>query len=156
MPFGHIWSLSVEEHSYIVLSLMAFLARRKIAEAPPLIGATLLAMIACSIYYSMTLTGIERSDASLRTEVAAFGIFASGALLLFFHKRALPRLSVITYAVILLGAILLSWWRVPMLLRDVAGMGALANSVNLLPAAPPLVRQALATGWLRQIGLCSF
>lgn len=28
MPFGHIWSLSVEEHSYIVLSLIAIAMRR--------------------------------------------------------------------------------------------------------------------------------
>ena len=33
MPFGHFWSLSVEEHSYIVLSLIAVTARRRFASA---------------------------------------------------------------------------------------------------------------------------
>lgn len=33
MPFGHIWSLRVEEHSYILLSLVALAARSRLVKA---------------------------------------------------------------------------------------------------------------------------
>lgn len=44
MPFGHIWSLSVEEHAYILLSLLAVVSRRMNISAVWLVGFFLVVL----------------------------------------------------------------------------------------------------------------
>ncbi len=48
--FGHTWSLSIEEHSYVFLGLMAALVSRRERKAANLATATLLLMWAWGIY----------------------------------------------------------------------------------------------------------
>jgi hypothetical protein len=50
----------------------------------------------------------------LQTEVSAYGIFVSCAILLFLCRRKIPALPAPVYPLLLLAGIALHWWSVPM------------------------------------------
>ncbi len=157
MPFGHIWSLSVEEHAYVLLSLLAVLSRSTGLRGTWLVGAAAATCAGFAFGYSRVHAGqmLEFRD-WLHTEVAAWGIFASGFLLLWLRShrpRVLPAVAV--PALVLLG-MALHWWSVPPVVQKLAGVGALALAVNLLPQAPEWLRRALSARPLRLLGLWSF
>lgn len=157
MPFGHFWSLCVEEHSYIALSLIAIVARRTLAGATFMVVAGALVTCAFAVYYAQPVApGQPSSTLHLQSEAAAFGIFVSAALLLCLQGRALPRLPALAYAALAGMGVALHWWSVPGPLSAVAGVATLALTVNLLFNAPPSVHAALSFGPLRQLGLWSF
>lgn len=157
MPFGHIWSLCVEEHSYILLSAIAVTARRRVADDQRMTAlfTTLFAM--AGIYYWTQYMG-ERLDFErwIHSEVSAFGIFASAFLLLFFRDRRIPSLPVFAYPALLAFGFAMHWWSVPQPIRTIAGVGAFALAVNLLAGAPKLIQSALSFRPLRQVGIWSF
>lgn len=156
-PFGHFWSLCVEEHSYIVLSLIAIAARRKLAGARGMVVAAALAIGACAVWYALPANaGAGYSTLAHRSEAAAFGIFASAALLLCFQGRKLVRLPALAYPGLILLGIALQWWSVPGPVRAVASVATFALAINLLFNAPPSVHMALSIRPLRQLGLWSF
>ncbi len=74
MPFGHIWSLSVEEHSYIALSLIAIASRRYIISSSAGTGLALFACICSAIYYQQLNPPNLAFSQWLHTEVAAYGL----------------------------------------------------------------------------------
>lgn len=156
MPFGHFWSLCVEEHSYIVLSALAVAARRKLANPKVLAAVATAAIAGFTVYYSVRYDAVARAGLVMHSEVAAFGIFSSAALLLFFQGRTLPRLPALAYPALVAFGIALHWWSVPLPLKAIAGVGALALAVNLLAAAPAPVHAALSILPLRRLGLWSF
>jgi peptidoglycan/LPS O-acetylase OafA/YrhL len=156
MPFGHFWSLCVEEHSYIVLSLIALAARRRLASARNMVVAATLAIAACGVYYALRYDGAESFAFSMHSEVAAFGIFASAALLLCFEGRTMPRLPALAYVALAGLGIALHWWSVPGAVRTIAGVGTFALLINLMFNAPPSIHAALSIRPLRQLGLWSF
>ncbi len=156
MPFGHIWSLCVEEHSYIVLSLLAVLARRKMMPAFWSVLAAVAAMFAIAICYQLMYQGRELAFHMAHSEVSALAIFGSVLILLHFQGRKIPSLNVPLYGGLFLFGIVLHWWSVPGLLRTLFGIGALALAVNLLDHAPRLMQKALEWYPLRQLGLWSF
>ncbi len=154
MPFGHIWSLSVEEHSYILLALLALLVRKKILSTHLSIAIAVVFCGAMSAFYFMR----QDIDSSkwLRTEVAGYGIFLSAYLTVIFDKITLPKMSWLIYPSLLLGGIALHWWSIPMPVRLIFGIGAFAVAVNLLGAAPLLIQRILSFRLLRWLGLMSF
>lgn len=157
MPFGHFWSLCVEEHSYIVLSLIAIAARRKLASATGMVVVAALAIGACAVWYAQLASAApDNSTLRLQSEAAAFGIFASAALLLLFQGRALPRLPALAYPALMVLGTCLQWWSVPDPIRAVAGVATFALTINLLFNAPASVHAALSIRPLRQLGLWSF
>ena len=155
MPFGHIWSLSVEEHSYVILTLAAYWSRRHRHDgmgALRLILSLILLAIAC--YSILSPDGEEPWH--LRTEVASFGIFFSGFLFLgaMYGKCSF---SSAWLAPLALGAgILAHWWNVPDQVRVVLGWGALAVSINAMTAAPRWLSMILESSFMRRLGLYSF
>jgi peptidoglycan/LPS O-acetylase OafA/YrhL len=155
MPFGHIWSLCVEEHSYILLSLLALLARRKTLTAFWGVLAALAVMLAFAVAYLQMYQGREQAFHMAHSEVAAIAIFCSVLILLHFQGRKIPSLNLPMYVGLVLFGMLLHWWSVPGMLR-ILGVGALALAVNLLDRAPRLVQRALEWYPLRQMGLWSF
>lgn len=156
MPLGHIWSLCVEEHSYIVLSLLAIAARRKLAQARTLVLAATVCIAGFSILYALMYSGATLNKLNLHTEVAAFGIFASAAILLCLNGRTIPKLHAAVYICLAGFAVATHWWSVPAYVRTIAGVGALALTVNLLGAAPAWMHAMLSVAPLRQLGLWSF
>jgi peptidoglycan/LPS O-acetylase OafA/YrhL len=157
VPFGHIWSLAVEEHSYVLLSLVALSARRRWLSAAPALGGFAVLFAGFGLAYSVLLPGPDLySHLLIHSEVCAFGIFASGFLLLHFQTRGIPTLPLIVYPALALFGLATHLNAVPQELRLVLGVGAFALLVNLLPAAPSVVRAALSIRPLRQLGIWSF
>jgi peptidoglycan/LPS O-acetylase OafA/YrhL len=156
MPFGHVWSLSVEEHSYVLLSVLALLARRAGWPAIRTVGLMAVAFAGMGFLYGSLAEGRALYFLWLHTEVAAYGIFVSVWLLLMFRVRPPPRLPVLVYPALLGLGVLLHWWSVPAPLGLALGVGTLALLVNLLGHAPPLIQRALSWWPLRQMGLWSF
>ncbi len=156
MPFGHIWSLSVEEHSYILLSLVAIASRNKWLNAEwAIIGLTLV-FSAAGFWNFYNYSGVELYKRDLHSEVMAFGIFSSVSFLLLFFGIKIQKPAA-SYFVFILGAgILLHWWSVPSPLGRTVGVGLFALAVNLLPQAPDAIKQVFSLKPLKMMGLWSF
>jgi len=157
MPFGHIWSLCVEEHSYIILSLVAVAARRRWLR-PKYAVAALAAMSALiGILYWTRFSGRELTFVmGPRSEVAAYGIFLSAALMIHFRERGMPQLPVLVCPALLCLGLALHWWSFANPVRTVLGVGSFALAINLLPASAPALKAALSIRPLRQLGIWSF
>ena len=156
MPFGHFWSLCVEEHSYILLSLLAIAARHHLARAGTLVSAAALAAGAIGIVYCLLFKDTDLRHWSMHSEMAAFGILSSAALALALRGRSLPPLVAGASLPLVALGIVLHWWSVPPILDQVASAAAFALAINLLASGPAAVRTLLASPPLRKLGLWSF
>jgi peptidoglycan/LPS O-acetylase OafA/YrhL len=157
LPFGHLWSLCVEEHSYVVLSLVAVAARRKWLDPR---RAMIILVTTCALFsiWYWTQDSARELEFGKRyhSEVAAYGIFVSGLLLLHFRERGVPGQRALVCPLLLLVGVALHWWSVPFPVRQIAGVGAFALAINLLPTSTALLRKALSFAPLRQLGLWSY
>jgi peptidoglycan/LPS O-acetylase OafA/YrhL len=79
MPVGHIWSLSVEEHAYILLSLVALWCRARKTSGQAALGTIAAAAAATAAVYWFAFGSGRVPGLWLHTEVAGFGIMASAA-----------------------------------------------------------------------------
>jgi len=156
MPFGHFWSLCVEEHSYILLSLLALAARRQLARPTTLLGAAALAAGLTGISYCLLFKGSELWRMSMRTEMAAFGLLCSAALGVALQRRTLPRIAGAACLPLVALGIVLHWWSVPPVFGLVAAALAFALAIHVLAVAPPALHAVLAARPLRLLGLWSF
>jgi len=157
MPFGHLWSLSVEEHSYILLSLLAIVSRRKWINSKLSIACFTMFFSATGFWYWTKYAGSELDFGKwIHTEVSAYGIFISTCLLLFFNKKKIPRLPTFVYPLLLCVGIMMHWWSVPNPIRTTIGVAILALIVNLLSNAPEVIKNALSFKPLRMMGIWSF
>jgi peptidoglycan/LPS O-acetylase OafA/YrhL len=160
MPFGHIWSLCVEEHSYLLLSLVALLARPRKARvriAAAVVGGLAAFFAAVGIAYSLHFSGRELEFGKwLHSEVAAYGIFVSAWLALRFRERGTPAVSPLAVPGLLLVGVVSHWWSIALPVRTIVGVGAFALAVNLLPAAGPRLRRWFELPALRALGIWSF
>ena len=156
LPFDHIWSLSVEEHSYILLSAVVVLFRSKIDKQLIVLGVLSCCCIFMAALYEAKFDGpFVYGQKFVHTEVAAFGIFFSGFLLLCLRNinraippyvfYALPVVVVVTYNV-----------SAPYSVKMLVGLGALALTVNILHKAPGWMLRALSSTGLRKLGLWSY
>jgi len=152
MPYGHIWSLSVEEHSYVLLSLIALASMRRNKDSLLLIGSLCTFSVAIGLYYWL----VPNSGSSKYTEVAAFGIFISAFFTMLLRKTAIPQLPLLVYPALLLVALALQWWSVPRPVQHYAGVALLALTVAILGNAPERLKSALSFAPLRQLGIWSF
>lgn len=156
IPMGHIWSLSVEEHSYIALSLIALLSRRRIFKADRAVGVSALAMIACAfVYWGMFSDARLATSLRLHSEVAALGIFASSFLVITWRSRK-PSAHFVVVPCLIMLSIVASWWSVPAAIKVVVGCSALALAINLLDQSPRWIHAMLEVAPLRKLGTWSF
>lgn len=157
MPFGHIWSLSVEEHAYVFLSLIAVGSRIRGFGVVRVLGVVAILIVTLGCAYAVMISrGTWSKELWLHTEIAAYGIVISAALLLYFQDKQIPRLPAVVY--VALGGICfaLQWWSIPVPISTFVGTGVLALLLNLLAAAPPIIKSLLSLAPLRQLGLWSF
>lgn len=154
MPFGHIWSLSVEEHSYILLGLLSLLVRRRMLSAGFLTATVSAAFAVATTYYFMQ-PGLS-PFIWLRTEVAGYGIFISACVAMFFSNRKLPEMPWFVYPTLIGIGIVLHWWSIPAPIRHIFGVASFALAVNLLGIAPHVIKAALSLSILKRLGLWSF
>lgn len=155
MPLGHIWSLSVEEHSYVILSLAAYWCRLRGGRGIAAVGVIVAGALLANALYSL-VPGLGPAGFHLRTEVASFGIFASGLVLLSVTHGKIRLNSPWIAPVALVVGVLAHWWSVPPGLRVVVGWGAFALAVNAMPSAPRWFLSIFESAWLRQLGVYSF
>jgi peptidoglycan/LPS O-acetylase OafA/YrhL len=155
MPVGHIWSLSVEEHAYVVLSLLALSCRARKTSGLGELGVIAGTAAAIAAAYWFAFGRNPPPGLWLHTEVAAFGIMMSGFLLLAFrkHRFALPAFAVPLLVVLGISAY---WWRVVPPATLVIGCSAFALALNLLDRSPGLFRTLLECRLLRQFGVWSY
>lgn len=157
MPFGHIWSLCVEEHSYIVLSLIAVATRHSARVSKLGIGLAVLALFATGSWY---LHGADsaalRYTTWLHSEVAAYGIFISALLALQLRGGRGGVLPLWVFALLVGVGLATHWWSVSLFWRNYLGITALALAVNLLERAPAGLQALLSLTPLRMVGLWSF
>lgn len=156
MPLGHIWSLSVEEHSYVVLSLIAFLARKGLIRANHAVAAASMGMLLCAfLYWAAVSEAALAREFRMHSEVAAFGIFASAFLVIAWNGIKPASSSFMAPAFVAIG-ILAHWWSVPTALKVAMGCGCFALAINMLDRAPGIIRAALEIPALRKLGTWSF
>jgi peptidoglycan/LPS O-acetylase OafA/YrhL len=84
LPIGHLWSLNVEEHSYIMMSMVTLVAVLKRREGSALICAGFMAM-AIRAFYS-THPALAPQNYFIRTECAMSFIMISAGYSLLKHK----------------------------------------------------------------------
>lgn len=157
MPFGHIWSLAVEEHSYLWLSLLALMSGHGRARALLYLVYCLAACFTITLVYWLQSPGAQFTfSKALHTEVSAFGILASASISVAFHRFGTPKVRPLVVLGLLLLGVGLFWWSVPFPLRQLVGVSALALCVNLLPHSEGWLRELMSLRALRQLGLWSF
>lgn len=152
VPIGHLWSLNVEEHSYLILSLIAvpLLLRRYAIFVLALLGFATQLML---LFYIRHAASAPPSFA-LRTECAAGFILYSASFRLARERWNFPRwrwVAPITFAIATgCYASFAPWWGhffTPVLL---------AISVNYLVDAPERIKNFLSSRMLCLLGFWSY
>lgn len=155
LPVGHFWSLCVEEHSYLLLAGFAVLAGRSAGRMLAIVALCMGVSIGAGAWYVSHHEGRALTGMLLRTEVAAFTLFASVFLNLAIGRRAI-HVPAPAWCLVFAAAMLTQWWSVPVLVQTYVGGALFALAVNLLPAASPLVQRVLSWQPLRTLGLWSY
>jgi peptidoglycan/LPS O-acetylase OafA/YrhL len=155
MPLGHIWSLSVEEHAYILLSLVALYCRTRKTGGVAELGALSAVAALVALTYWVVFGSAHVKGLWLHTEVAAFGILVSGFVLLRFEASR-PALPTAAAPLLVVLGIAAYWWRVPPAATLVIGCGSFALALNLMDRSPGLFRAILELRALRALGTWSF
>ncbi|EJL34058.1 putative acyltransferase [Caulobacter sp. AP07] len=149
--YDHIWSLCIEEWSYVLLGILAVFARRLSFDVKALLAGLALACAANGVV--QTLLGGDYYSVYWRTDVRAASILAGAAAYLYLRSKTPP-----AWTPIVLGAlgVLLSINHVPDMVKYTAGTLCFALSVVTLPVAPRFALQILGHPIVVRIGLWSF
>ncbi|MCU6434128.1 acyltransferase [Undibacterium sp. Jales W-56] len=157
MPFGHIWSLSVEEHTYVFLTLIAVTVRGNYVNAKwALAVSSLISIVLGLAYWRLFPTQKLEFELWAHSEISAYGILFSGCLLLCLQRVKIPTLPVPVYPILILLGLACYWWSMPIPLRGFVGVGLFALTLNILPTAPAMLKRCLSFGPLKKLGLWSF
>lgn len=148
----HTWSLAVEEHSYLLLAILALATRRN-----PVIASVILLSAAClcainGLAQAHVYTGPSLAhDVYWRTDVRAGTVFLSAGLHLLLRQRTFP--TYVSPALLVAGFVLgLQRPEIAYTLGSVA----FALSVVTLQSAGAATLTAFSWKPLTQIGLWSF
>jgi peptidoglycan/LPS O-acetylase OafA/YrhL len=154
MPFGHIWSLSVEEHSYVVLSLIALGARMGLFGVQVALALIVALVATCGFAIPFIYSDPhERLQHSFHTEVASFGIAISALIVTI---KRVPNLGNWSAVILMCAGIACNWWSQPLPVRTVIGVAFLALALHQIQYAAPIVRSCLRFAPLRKLGVYSF
>jgi peptidoglycan/LPS O-acetylase OafA/YrhL len=154
-PIGHLWSLNVEEHSYIFLSLLTLLPFLRGREGVVLVGFGLLT-IAIHLCYFAFPSIAPPIEYWIRSEVAATNLLLSAGYSLLRHRTApyvrpwMPVAAFVVATALYIGSV------VPWMMTMTVAPFFLAFTVNHLAEAPEWVRSALSWTPLRLLGIGSF
>lgn len=152
VPAGHLWSLNVEEHSYVVLALIAAIPMMRGRE-----GWVLMAMAcACAamvLWYWRTPDSPD--DYMLRTETAALGlVLAAGYHKLKRHTERYVRAWMPLVALAMGVACYLT--AVPDVVKALIAPACLAFAINHIGSTYQSVLTALRCKPLRMLGIWSY
>ena len=153
MPFGHIWSLSVEEHAYVLLSLVAVATRSSARRS--LLGVGLVVGTIVLLAGAYGVAGVPKVTWH-HSEVAAYGIFASSLVFLWRGRHGGLSAHPLAVPLLMLIGLAAHWWSAPAPLRLLVGCGAFALALNSLERAPARLHALLSWAPLRRLGVWSF
>lgn len=156
-PVGHLWSLNVEEHSYVLMSLLVLLPWARGREHGILIGAGLCG-VAVGFFYAHTADRAP-SWGRLGTEVAAAPLMLSAGYRLLLERHPLEPAAWIAPLAAPLAALLggLCYLRAaPWQAQALAAPLLLAVAMNHLAHAGSWLQRFLSMPWLRLCGIYSF
>jgi peptidoglycan/LPS O-acetylase OafA/YrhL len=153
--FQHSWSLAVEEHSYLLLALLAFLTGRAPVAAMRIAALVAVAAMANGIWQCWGVS--DTTGIYARTDVRAASILLSFALCLWLRQRRLPHrlLPWIAPAGIAAALAIAASGAGEMVLFTV-GTLSLAVAVNTLEHSVAPLRRLFEERVLRWFGLVSF
>lgn len=153
LPLGHLWSLNVEEHCYVLLSLITLLALTR-ARTAGLLGALALGSIATLLWYDRH-SALAPALFEIRTEAAASHLLLSAGYFLVrerFERLVQPWMPVLALMVSVLAYTAAApWWA-----AQIVTPFLLAFAVNHLSRVWGWLRAALAAAPLRLLGLWSY
>jgi peptidoglycan/LPS O-acetylase OafA/YrhL len=159
LPLAHIWSLNVEEHSYVFLAITATaLSRHRLSGARLVIGSALVSATFYLLYrHTPPVTAMPYA---VRTECAAYPLLlAAGLYLASTPKAVVPRHhSVWALALLVLDVTLIAAFHGKMLFTHLISPTLLAVSINGLLLADHKNPLSAILGWrpLRVVGTASF
>ena len=157
LPIGHLWSLNVEEHSYVFLSLVALWAALSASvrgrEAWVLAAAAAATVVVDYFYiHSPSMAG---TNFEIHSEIAATPLLLSAAYRLVRDRVAhfvKPWMPLVALALALFAYLPNThWWT-----SDVVTPLLLAFAANHLRETSAAVRGLLSTRLLRQFGIWSY
>lgn len=161
-PISQLWSLNVEEHSYVFLALGAVAIARLQGRltATAFLVATTLAVIGCTVLYMTGVWQVSGSPWRVRSEVASLGLMASAAFCVWNERpRSSPGHMPSWLPLIALAVAVLSFrprgelhWNFSILIAPVLA----AFAVNHADRFPAIIKGILAARVLRWFGTCSF
>lgn len=153
IPIGHLWTLNIEEHCYLFLSLIALAVASRRKALTMLLAASALCLTLFLAYKLLHFR--PASPYLLRSEVAAFPLVIAAAAYLFtvvrpIRVRPLVPVAALTFTV---GA---SFLVSSYFFFYFVGSVLLALSVVTLPQAPAWFLHLLSSRLLRWFGVCSY
>lgn len=153
--FEHIWSLCIEEHSYVALSLIAVWSRRRPINVVALLAVLAITGILNGVFQTWYL-GHDYFSVYWRTDVRASSILISAAIYLHLRSNNTqidPRLC----AVAVLSGITLELFKVvPDPIKYSLGTLLLAIGVAGAEKLPDIVKAVLTSRVVTTFGLWSF
>lgn len=153
VPVGHLWSLNVEEHAYVIMSLLTLFILRNTNAAYVLLILGFISIGICFYYYS--LGELAPKDFEIRTESAVSFIFLSAGYNLLRKQQKItvhPLLPVMT----LLIAVMCYLSIAPTWLAFSLSPLLLAFTLNHLLESAQLFRNLLELKIVRLMGIWSF
>ena len=153
LPIGHIWSLNVEEHCYIVLSFLTLMPLLKGREA---IILFILGFVSIFLNFLVWLhPESSMPNITIRTEFVASHLLLSAAYALVKHKITHFVPSWLPLLTFILAAACYSNYAPPYAMWGFSPL-LLAFTVNHLDNIPLAAKQILSIDSLRLLGIWSF
>lgn len=153
VPIGHLWSLNVEEHSYVILSVIASIYFFRQKEGVLLVLLGLLTI--CFLLFYLKNPTLAPKNYTLRTECAASYILFSAGYFLVKEKITpyiKPWVPILTLAIaIFCYSELAPWWSSILLAPFL-----LAFTVNHLAETALFFKKMLSFSPLRYLGVWSY
>lgn len=157
---GHLWSLNVEEHSYIFLAIGAVLTRK--AQSKMATNVFLLSSVALVVMFCIYYSAVPPSGASpwfVRSECAALALIAAAAFRIARHSSGNPLLKTVSPLLpllwIVIAAVCISTYKKWGGQYIIAPL-CLALAINYLDCVPGVIKQVLSNRVLTWFGKCSF
>lgn len=154
LPLGHLWSLNIEEHVYILLSVISFVYICKIRICFTLLLMGIFSIVLQIIYVKFPY--LSSDNYTFKTEVvASFLLLSAGYLLV---KESIEKfipswLPIVTFA---LSFVCYSDYSPHWSAQWVVAPFLLAFTVNHLNLLPPFTKKILSVPWLKYMGVWSF
>lgn len=155
MPLRHLWSLNVEEHCYVLLSIISLFAlgSNERTARIALTGVSILFLLCWGFH--TTHPPASPSPFLIRTECAGFALLASSAIFLWLRHLRLNIPGWLPVATGLAGFVIGAAFGHG-ILKVIMSPLLLAISINTLEVAPAWLLSVLSNRVLTWFGLCSY